>query len=122
MSVAISASRKRGRPHVGSLNIGVRVPPDQVAVLDAWIAAQPEPKPSRPEAMRQLMELGIKASAPMSDASIGRDEMASDSASKPSRPDNALPPVRPTEERPPPSANPDPDNPLSHRPRGPGDP
>src|SRR3954469_7333615 len=29
--------------------------------LDAWIAAQPDPKPSRPEAIRQLIELGLKA-------------------------------------------------------------
>jgi hypothetical protein len=32
--------------------------------LDAWIAAQPEPKQSRPEAIRRLIEIGFKAPAP----------------------------------------------------------
>jgi len=31
------------------------------AALDAWIAAQPDPKPSRPEAIRHLMEIGLQA-------------------------------------------------------------
>jgi hypothetical protein len=59
MSKAVTASRKRGRPTVGSLNIGVRVPPDQLAALDAWIAKQPDPKPSRPEAIRQLVDQSL---------------------------------------------------------------
>lgn len=33
----------------------VRVQPDLLADLDAWIAEQPEPKPSRPDAMRRLV-------------------------------------------------------------------
>lgn len=40
--------------------IGVRLQPDQLATLDAWIDAQPEPKPSRPEAIRQLIALNLK--------------------------------------------------------------
>jgi len=59
MQPTIPANRKRGRPPVGSLNIGVRIPPDQVVTLDSWIAAQPEPKPTRPEAIRRLVELGL---------------------------------------------------------------
>jgi len=51
----ISESRKRGRPRVDSTNIGVRLPPDQVAALDKWIKRHPEPKPSRPEAIRQIL-------------------------------------------------------------------
>ena len=35
--------------------VTVRIPPDQLAALDAWIAAQPDPKPSRPEAVRRLL-------------------------------------------------------------------
>jgi hypothetical protein len=35
--------------------------PDQLAILDAWIAAQPEPKPSRPEAIRQLLKPSLRA-------------------------------------------------------------
>lgn len=34
--------------------MGVRVQPDLLADLDAWIAEQPDPKPSRPEALRLL--------------------------------------------------------------------
>ena len=39
----------------------VRVPPHQLANLDAWIAHHPEPKPTRPEAIRRLIEAGLKA-------------------------------------------------------------
>jgi len=34
----------------------VRVMPANVAALDAWIAAQPEPRPSRPEAIRLALK------------------------------------------------------------------
>jgi len=30
------------------------MPPAQLARLDEWIAAQPDPKPTRPEALRRL--------------------------------------------------------------------
>jgi hypothetical protein len=30
-----------------------------LAALDAWIERQPEPKPSRPEAIRRLVEKGL---------------------------------------------------------------
>jgi hypothetical protein len=33
---------------------------DRIAVLDAWIAKQKEPGLSRPEAIRRLVELGLK--------------------------------------------------------------
>jgi hypothetical protein len=32
--------------------------------MDEWIAAQPAPRPSRPEAIRQLIKIGIEASNP----------------------------------------------------------
>lgn len=32
----------------------VRLQPDQLAALDGWIKVQPEPKPSRPEALRRI--------------------------------------------------------------------
>jgi hypothetical protein len=41
--------------------VGVRLYPDMQASLDAWIDKQPDPKPSRPEAIRRLVELGLKA-------------------------------------------------------------
>jgi hypothetical protein len=58
----VSASRKRiGRPPVGSINIGVRVPPEELSAIDAWIAKQDDPKPSRPEALRRLAEQTLSA-------------------------------------------------------------
>ena len=35
--------------------IGVSLPPDALAPLDASIAAHPQPRPSRPEAIRRLL-------------------------------------------------------------------
>jgi Arc/MetJ-type ribon-helix-helix transcriptional regulator len=40
---------------------GVRMPPELEARIDAWIAQQSEPKPSRSEAIRRLIELGLKS-------------------------------------------------------------
>jgi hypothetical protein len=35
--------------------------PPQLNALDDWIAQQPRPFPSRPEAVRRLVEIGLKA-------------------------------------------------------------
>jgi hypothetical protein len=35
------------------------MPPDLDAAITAWIASQPDPKPSRSEAIRQLIEKGL---------------------------------------------------------------
>ena len=64
MEGAIPVNRKkRGRPRVDSTLVGVRLPPDQLAILDAWVDVQPDPKPSRPEAIRQLLQLSLGAIA-----------------------------------------------------------
>jgi hypothetical protein len=56
MAKSISDVRKsRGRPAVNAVPITVRMPPDQLAKLDAWIAAQPSPM-SRPEAIRAMVQ------------------------------------------------------------------
>lgn len=58
MAGSISASaKKRGRPATTGTGqtIGVRMLPELVSPLDAWIAAQPDPKPSRPEAIRHAL-------------------------------------------------------------------
>jgi Arc/MetJ-type ribon-helix-helix transcriptional regulator len=47
--------RKLGRPRVDSEDVHVRLPRPALDALDAWIAAQPEPHPSRPEAIRRLL-------------------------------------------------------------------
>jgi len=59
MADAISGTRKRGRPSTGAVSIHLRIEPDQLASLDAWIKHQPD-ELSRPEAVRRLMEIGLK--------------------------------------------------------------
>jgi hypothetical protein len=63
-----SSKKKRGRPTLyegsngkGAPQIGLRLPPDDLARVDGWIAKQAKPKPSRPEAIRRLVEMGLKA-------------------------------------------------------------
>lgn len=54
-------TKKRGRPKStgkGEL-IGVRLLPKPLAAVDAWIVRQREPL-SRPEAIRRLVEAGLK--------------------------------------------------------------
>jgi hypothetical protein len=51
-----------GRPKVGSVFVGVRVPPAELAELDAWRAKQ-DPKPSRPVALRQLAKMAMDTEA-----------------------------------------------------------
>lgn len=53
----VSDNRKKiGRPRVGSTHVGVRVPPDLLADIDAFIAARRRlgDDLSRPEALRVL--------------------------------------------------------------------
>ncbi len=59
----ITDNRKRGpgRPKVGASLIGVRVPPAELSILDKWIKDQAKPKPSRPEAIRQLVAAGLES-------------------------------------------------------------
>lgn len=55
-------TKKRGPKPTGKGQlIGVRLQPDQLAALDAWIAQQDEPRPSRPEAIRKLLAHKIGA-------------------------------------------------------------
>ena len=50
------SENRRGPPTAGTdLTIAVRVDRDQVAALDAWIARHPDPKPTRPEAIRSVL-------------------------------------------------------------------
>jgi len=59
MSIS-DVTKKRGRPITTGKGfpITVRLQPDQLAALDAWIEAQPE-RPTRPEAIRRFVELGL---------------------------------------------------------------
>jgi hypothetical protein len=58
MSQATRDNTKRRAGQTGTL-IGVRFQPDALALLDAWIKAQPAPRPTRPEAIRQMFALGL---------------------------------------------------------------
>jgi hypothetical protein len=40
---------------------GLRMPPELEAAITAWIERQSEPKPSRSEAIRCLIEKGLEA-------------------------------------------------------------
>jgi hypothetical protein len=46
--------KKIGRPRIGSTLIAVRLTPSELERLDAWITAQDDPRPGRPEALRWL--------------------------------------------------------------------
>jgi hypothetical protein len=61
-AIAGTEKRTRGRPKTGiGPNIGLRLYPELDAALDAWIAKQPDPKPSRPEAIRRILGDALKA-------------------------------------------------------------
>jgi hypothetical protein len=53
----IPKKRKRGRPKTTGRGEGilVRLQPDLLNALDQWIADQPTPKPSRPDAVRKAL-------------------------------------------------------------------
>ncbi|VWX56722.1 conserved hypothetical protein [Sphingorhabdus sp. 109] len=61
MVTSINDTRKkrgRGRPRVDATQLAVRVPPELLAKLDAWISHQEEAI-SRPEALRRLAVLAL---------------------------------------------------------------
>ena len=59
-SIAEKSKRPPGRPRTGITPMtGVRIPGDLDAKLTAWIERQPEPKPSRSEAIRRLLERAL---------------------------------------------------------------
>ena len=83
MSASITRTRKargRGRPPTGSESIHLRLLPDQLASVKDWIAAQPKPRPSRPEAIRRLVDLGLAGTQPMRQRSPNSASKASDMA------------------------------------------
>ena len=60
-SITVNAN-KRGRPvttGTGTI-VGVRMLDAPLAALDFWIDKQKEPGLSRPEAIRRLVELGLR--------------------------------------------------------------
>ena len=55
------AKKKRGPPPTGKgVQVVVRMQPLPLSALDAWVARQRD-QPTRAEAIRRLVELGLKA-------------------------------------------------------------
>ena len=50
----MSEKKLRGRPRTGATKIMLALPPADLAALDAWIAAQPQPM-SRQDAIRAII-------------------------------------------------------------------
>jgi hypothetical protein len=59
MAKSIRVYTKKQRAEAPGTMVGVRLQPDQLAAVDAWIKHQPDTL-SRPEAVRRLIELGLK--------------------------------------------------------------
>jgi hypothetical protein len=59
-AIAGTEKKKRGRPKTGiGPNIGLRLYPELEEALDAWIARQPDPKPSKPEVIRRILRQAL---------------------------------------------------------------
>jgi hypothetical protein len=54
---------KRGRPPIGKgVQANTQLRPELARAVDDWITAQPSPQPTRSEAIRELIRLGLQAS------------------------------------------------------------
>jgi hypothetical protein len=63
-SISRTEKRTRGRPATNPTSIHLTLAPDPLAEVDRWIAKQKEPDDlSRPEAIRRLVEIGLKVKA-----------------------------------------------------------
>lgn len=64
----LTARKRRGPAPTGKgLPVTVRLQPDQLSALDGWIAEQPEPRPTRPEAVRAILRERLGANGGSSD-------------------------------------------------------
>jgi hypothetical protein len=62
-STVITQKKKRGPPATGKGTlIGVRLHSPALAALDALIDDRPAPKPSRPEAIREILDANFNLS------------------------------------------------------------
>lgn len=59
MSIDEHKKSKRGRPRVDSDIVRARMERSLLTALDQWIEKQPEPKPSRPEAVRRIVKAAL---------------------------------------------------------------
>ena len=59
--IIIRRKAGRGRPDNGAgPPIGLRLYSDIIVALDRWIETQPDPKPKRTEAIRELLRIALK--------------------------------------------------------------
>jgi hypothetical protein len=91
--------KKRGpRPTGKGEPVVVRMHPPQIKALDAWIAQQPQPFPTRPEAVRQLLEIVLASNGKRPRRSSDKGAtMARDLASKTI--DSLIDPSAPAEQK-----------------------
>ena len=78
MSSLFEHKKKIGRPKVDSELLRSRMERALINRMDAWIAAQPDPKPSRPEAIRRLVDQALggpdAGSIPLEGLNASNDE------------------------------------------------
>lgn len=55
----VSSAKKTGRPPKDTEAVNTRFERDMLNEIDTFIAQQPDPKPSRPEAVRRLTAEGL---------------------------------------------------------------
>lgn len=60
MAKSIRVYTKSKRADAPGTMVGVRLQPEQLGALDAWIEGQEEPRPSRPEAIRLLIDVAMR--------------------------------------------------------------
>lgn len=79
----IKKKNRRGPPPTGKGELlGVRINPPQFVALDSWIAQQPD-KPSRPEAVRRLLNFALaQLSDPNKQAVRKASEIAANTADR----------------------------------------
>jgi hypothetical protein len=63
MSIDSAKKSSRGRPTVDTEAVNVRMERSAISAVDDWRRSQPD-VPTRPEAIRRLIEAGLRAHAP----------------------------------------------------------
>jgi hypothetical protein len=63
-SISRTEKRGRGRPRINPTSIHLSLAPDLLARVDKFLSGQKD-NPSRPEAVRRLVELGLEGMQPM---------------------------------------------------------
>ena len=94
----VLAKKRRGPPPTGKgVQVVVRMQPAPLSALDAWLAEQPD-QPTRAEAIRRLLEIGLKVKTPERSVSKpGRMVRAQELATKAI--EKIIDPAAPPEER-----------------------